>query len=185
MIFYTSDLHFGHQNVIRFDNRPFDTVSEMDYTLIRLWNSRVREEDTVYIVGDFAYRNERPAEWYLRQLPGKKHLIVGNHDSKLFENPVAVSYFESIEKMAHVMDGKTPICLCHFPICEWNGYWKGHLHIYGHIHNRRGDTFQIMKGREGALNAGCMINHYMPVPLNELIKNNQEFGSQTVSNLRC
>ena len=46
MIFYTSDLHFGHENVIRFDNRPFRSVSEMDYTLIHLWNSRVQPDDT-------------------------------------------------------------------------------------------------------------------------------------------
>ncbi|MCI8661051.1 MAG: hydrolase [Lachnospiraceae bacterium] len=179
MIFYISDLHFGHQNVIRFDKRPFETISQMDYTLIQLWNSRVRNEDTVYIVGDFAYRNEKPEEWYLRQLQGKKHLLVGNHDNKLLSNPAAVSYFESIEKMTHVTDGKHQICLCHFPICEWNGYRKGHLHIYGHIHNRREDTFQIMCKRKGAFNAGCMINAYMPVPLDELIRNNQEFGRDT------
>lgn len=175
MIFYTSDLHFGHENVIRFDNRPFRSVSEMDYTLIHLWNSRVQPDDTVYIVGDFAYRNTRPAEWYLQQLQGKKHLLIGNHDQALLEDSAAVSYFESIEKMCHVTDGKEQACLCHFPICEWNGYRKGHLHIYGHIHNRKDDTFQIMRTRTGAFNAGCMINHYMPAPLHELIKNNQRF----------
>lgn len=125
MIFYTSDLHFGHENVIRFDNRPFRSVSEMDYTLIHLWNSRVQPDDTVYIVGDFAYRNTRPAEWYLQQLQGKKHLLIGNHDQALLDNSAAVSYFESIEKMCHVTDGKNQICLCHFPICEWNGYRRG------------------------------------------------------------
>ena len=175
MIFYTSDLHFGHENVIRFDNRPFRSVSEMDYTLIHLWNSRVQPDDTVYIVGDFAYRNTRPAEWYLQQLQGKTQLLYGNHDQALLDNSAAVSYFESIEKMCHVTDGKNQICLCHFPICEWNGYRKGHLHIYGHIHNRKDDTFQIMCDRTGALNAGCMLNHYMPVTLAELIKNNQAF----------
>lgn len=175
MILYTSDLHFGHENVIRFDNRPFRSVSEMDYTLIHLWNSRVQKDDIVYIVGDFAYRNARPAEWYLQQLQGKKHLLIGNHDQNLLNSPTAVRYFESIEKMCHVTDGQHQICLCHFPICEWNGYRKGHLHIYGHIHNRKDDTFQIMRSRTNALNAGCMINHYMPVTLNELIKNNQEF----------
>ena len=175
MILYTSDLHFGHENVIRFDNRPFRSASEMDHTLIHLWNSRVQKDDTVYILGDFAYRNARPAEWYLQQLQGKKHLLIGNHDQHLLDNSAAVSYFESIEKMRHVTDGQKHICLCHFPICEWNGYRKGHLHIYGHIHNRKDDTFQIMRSRTGALNAGCMINHYMPVTLNELIRNNQKF----------
>lgn len=175
MILYTSDLHFGHENVLHFDKRPFNTVSEMDHALIQLWNSRVQKEDAVYIIGDFAYRNARPPEWYLRQLQGKKHLLIGNHDLNLLNNHAALGYFESVEKMSYITDGKNHICLCHFPICEWNGYRKGHLHIYGHIHNRKEDTFQIMRNRPGALNAGCMINHYMPVSLNELIKNNEAF----------
>ncbi len=175
MILYTSDLHFGHENVIRFDKRPFRTVSEMDHILIQLWNSRVQKDDIVYILGDFAYRNERPPAWYLRQLPGKKHLLIGNHDHALLKDSSAVSYFESIEKMSRITDGNHHLCLCHFPICEWNGYRKGHLHIYGHIHNRKEDTFQIMRSRTNAFNAGCMINHYMPVPLDELMKNNLDF----------
>lgn len=176
MILYTSDLHFGHQNVIGFDRRPFRTISEMDYTLIRLWNSRVQRDDEVYIIGDFAYRNEKPPEWYLRQLKGKKHLIIGNHDGQLLASAAAVSCFESIEKMAHITDNGHHICLCHYPICEWNGYYKNHFHIYGHIHNRKNDTYQIMKTRPGSFNAGCMINSYMPVTLQELEKNNQMFS---------
>ena len=60
MIYYISDLHFGHRNVIGMDGRPFETIEEMDATLIRLWNERVTEGDDVYIVGDFAYRNNIP-----------------------------------------------------------------------------------------------------------------------------
>lgn len=70
MIYYISDLHFGHQNVIGMDGRPFETIEEMDETLIRLWNERVTDDDDVYIVGDFAYHNNYTATWYLRQLKG-------------------------------------------------------------------------------------------------------------------
>lgn len=86
MILYTADLHFGHRSAIEFDNRPFADVEEMDHTLIELWNRKVSREDDVYIVGDFACRNEREEEWYLRQLKGRKYLIVGNHDKKLLGN---------------------------------------------------------------------------------------------------
>lgn len=81
---YIADLHFGHQSVINFDNRPFDNVKEMDRVLIDSWNRRVTKEDQVYIVGDFAYRNEKTFSWYLKRLAGEKHLIVGNHDKKLY-----------------------------------------------------------------------------------------------------
>jgi calcineurin-like phosphoesterase family protein len=175
MNLFTSDLHFGHSNVIKFDQRPFENVDEMDHALIELWNSRVQPEDNIYIVGDFCYRNTHPEEWYLQQLKGHKHLVIGNHDAKLLKNAAAMEYFESVDKMMHVVEEGRHICLCHFPIIEWHGYYKGHWHIYGHIHSRKSDTYTFMKTRERALNAGCMINNYMLVSFNELIENNRRF----------
>lgn len=55
MILYTADLHFGHENVIHFDDRPFENVESMDRAMIQLWNGRVNKDDHVYILGDFAY----------------------------------------------------------------------------------------------------------------------------------
>lgn len=175
MKLYISDIHFGHKNVIDFDKRPFQDVNEMDAQLIVNWNQKVNKEDHIYIIGDFAFRNEKLEEWYLSQLNGHKHLVIGNHDGKLLQNSVAMEYFETVDKMVHVADGGRHICLCHFPICEWNGYHKGHWHIYGHIHGRREDTYQIMKTREKALNAGCVINEYVPVSFEELMENNRRF----------
>lgn len=80
MIYYTSDLHLGHANVIRHCDRPFADADEMDAALINNWNAKVHRNDTVYIVGDFLFRAKRPAEGYLSSLKGKKHLIIGNHD---------------------------------------------------------------------------------------------------------
>ena len=80
MNLYISDLHFGHSNVLNFDHRPFADRDEMDRVMISLWNSRVSADDHVYIVGDFCYRSGNTADWYLRQLKGHKHLVIGNHD---------------------------------------------------------------------------------------------------------
>lgn len=173
MFLYTADLHFGHRSVIDFDHRPFGDIEEMDDVLIKLWNRRVKETAHVYIIGDFAYRNEKREEWYLRQLKGHKHLIIGNHEKKMLENPVAMQYFESVDKMLHVTDNGVQICLCHYPLAEWYGYYKGHAHIYGHIHNQCNETWRFMRTRKNALNAGCMINSYSPVSLQELIRNNE------------
>lgn len=173
MNLYISDLHFGHRSVINFDNRPFFDVDEMDRVLIYLWNSRVQKDDDVYIVGDFAYRNEKPEEWYLQNLKGRKHLIIGNHDNKLLANDKAMGCFESVDKMMHVTDNGNHICVCHYPIAEWNGFFKGHWHIYGHIHNKRDGVFEYMKTFDKALNAACVINNYTPASLNELIRNNE------------
>lgn len=170
MNLYTADLHFGHRSVIGFDHRPFEDVDTMDNMLIYLWNNRVSKDDHVYIVGDFACRNEKGEEWYLRQLIGHKHLIIGNHDGKLLKNDIAMGYFDSVEKMMHVSDNGVQICLCHFPIAEWNGYYKGHVHIYGHIHNKKDETWEFMKTRKNAYNAGCMLYGYTPASLNEIVR---------------
>ena len=175
MNLYISDLHFGHANAVLFDHRPFADVDEMDRVMIKWWNSRVSPEDNVYILGDFCYRNSNPAEWYLRQLRGHKHLVIGNHDEATLKNEKAMAYFESVDKMMHVSDNGQQICLCHFPIAEWNGYYKGHWHIYGHIHNKREETYEIMRKKERALNAAACLNNYTPVSMNELIRNNEAY----------
>ena len=180
MNFYISDLHFGHRNEIDFDHRPFMDRDEMDHCLIKLWNGRVQDDDTVYIVGDLCYRNDHPAEWYLRQLRGHKFLILGNHDHPILENPKALHYLEGVEKMMRIQDDDQKICLCHFPIAEWNGYYKGVWHVYGHIHNRISDTSKFMMTREHALNAGCMINNYTPASFNELVRNNEDFKKKVL-----
>ena len=176
--FYISDLHFGHEQVIEHDKRPFSGTEEMDLAMVNLWNSRVSDGDHVYIVGDFCFRSENPADGYLTKLKGRKYLIIGNHDKKTLKNEKAVQYFESVEKMMHVSDGRHQICLCHFPIAEWNGFKKGHWHIYGHIHARLDDTYYFMKNRERALNAAACINGYMPVSMDELIRNNNKFRKE-------
>lgn len=176
MNFYIADTHFGHSSALNFDHRPFQNVAEMDRVLIENWNARVTDSDDIYIVGDFAYKNEKPTEWYLTRLKGQKHLIIGNHDNRLLENPTALSFFASVHQILYITDEmgqeNYQICLCHFPIAEWNGFNKGDLHIYGHIHSDRGETYRFMRTKR-AYNAGCMINNYMPVTLSELITNNK------------
>lgn len=115
---------------------------------------------------------------YLQQLRGHKHLVIGNHDKATLSNEKAMAYFESVDKMMHVSDNGHQICLCHFPIAEWNGYYKGHWHIYGHIHNKKDETYEFMRTKERALNAAACINQYTPVSLNELKRNNAAFQQE-------
>ena len=175
MNLYISDLHFGHKNVIGFDHRPFFDVEEMDKVLIQLWNERVSKDDEVYIIGDFCYRSGKSPDWYLRQLKGHKHLIIGNHDLATLQCENAQKYLESIEKMMHVTDGDKEICLCHYPLAEWYKSRHGSWHIYGHIHGAKDETYEFMKSRNNALNAAACINNYTPASFNELVRNNEIF----------
>lgn len=175
VIYYTADLHFGHKNVIRFDSRPFIDVDEMDRYIIDMWNLRVKDDDHVYIVGDVSLNNSLPVEKYLGQLKGHKHLIRGNHDGKLLKNQKAMEFFESVDDILEISDEGRRICICHYPMAEWPGYYRGAWHIYGHIHNNKNEAYYIMKDKEKALNAGCCINNYMPVTFEELVTNNKHF----------
>lgn len=178
MILYTADIHFGHSNVIKFDNRPFANREEMDNEIICRWNKRVSSEDHVYILGDFCYRSDKAPDYYLKKLKGHKHLIIGNHDSELMQNEVAVSLLDSIEQIMVIKDEDKKICLCHYPMAEWYGYYKGYYHIYGHIHGRKNEAYDFFREKDHALNAGCMLNYYVPVSFNELLINNQIFKQQ-------
>ena len=77
MNYFTSDLHLGHRNIIRLCNRPFATIEEMDETLIRNWNAKVTNGDTVYILGDLLFRNEKPAvtSSWLRSALGRTAIL--------------------------------------------------------------------------------------------------------------
>lgn len=83
MIYFTSDLHFGHANVIPYCNRPFASLDEMHTYLINLWNKTVKPEDTVYVLGDFGI-NPKYSTIFRPMLLGKHHLILGNHDNQSF-----------------------------------------------------------------------------------------------------
>lgn len=83
--------------------------------------------------------------------------------------------FASVEKMAYITNQGRTVSLCHFPIAEWNGKRRGGYHVFGHLHIRRDEVYHFMSRYDRAVNAGCMINGYRPVTLDELIENNHPF----------
>ena len=175
MNLYIADTHFGHTNILHHDSRPFKDVEEMWKVMKNNWNSKVKDTDDVWIIGDFCFRSGKNPEYYLKELKGKKHLIIGNHDTELLKDKKALMYFESVDDYKKIHDYGRTIILCHYPMAEWDGFFRGTVHIYGHIHNNMNDAYNIMKKMENALNAGCMINNYTPVTLDELIENNKVY----------
>ena len=146
MNYYIADMHLGHANILRLSNRPFKNVEEMDKNLIENWNNVVKETDDVYIVGDLIYKSQKGYEDYLSKLNGRKHLIVGNHDIKMLKNQDIINkYFVSVNDILTVNDGKYTIILCHYPLAEWNGFFRNTYHFFGHIHNNKNETFYIME----------------------------------------
>ena len=175
-IYFTSDTHFGHENVISFSNRPFENLEEMEKVLIENWNARVRPNDDIYIIGDFAWRAKHDHIInVLKRLNGQKHLILGNHDRKYLDFDDFRASFVEIEKQLEVfVENRQRLVLCHYPMAEWHQYHRGIYHIHGHLHNRKDEAFLYLKDKN-ALNAGVDINNFMPVTFEELIVNNKIF----------
>lgn len=130
-VLFTSDTHFGHANIIRYSNRPFASVEDMDEVLIRNWNARVRPDDEIWHLGDLTFRDDKGAGALLRRLNGRKHLVWGNHDSQRVR---ALKEWESSQPYAELaLDGRK-IVLLHYGLRVWNKSHHGALHFYGHSH---------------------------------------------------
>ena len=172
MLYYISDLHFGHANIIKLCNRPFADVSDMNETLIARWNGKVTGSDTVYIVGDLFFRMADDPAAVLSRLKGKKHLIVGNHDKTWLPRVDAAKYFKSVQPILTFAAPEGKITLCHYPmLC-----FEGRYHIYGHIHANRTDPFfPLLASTDNAFNASAEVNGYAPVTFGELVRNNERF----------
>lgn len=128
---FTADTHFGHANIIRYCNRPFTSVGEMDGAIVAAWNAVVRPDDDVWHLGDFAFRNARDASSYLRRLQGRIHLIWGNHDSEEVRH---LPGWASSQPMAEIVVESTRLVLLHYGMRVWPRSHHGALHFYGHSH---------------------------------------------------
>ena len=145
MKFYISGLHFGHQNVLAFEHRPFKTVEEMTEAYIKTWNKKVQKGDCVYILGDFSFYKGKETTDILKKLNGQKYLIRGNHDERFLDDKnFDTSQFVWIKDYECIKDDEDYIVLFHYPIQVWNRQHYGALHFYGHVHSNTG-TFHPMK----------------------------------------
>lgn len=177
MNFYISDNHFGHFNIIRYDNRPFDSVAKMDEVMIDRWNEVVGDEDTVYILGDFSRHNEQKTFEILNSLAGRKVLIKGNHDKI---SPKIAKCFVKVCDYLEITDNKTRVVMSHYPMPFWNGQFRNSVHLYGHVHNSHQWNYCKSIQRElrqlqdipmRMFNVGCMMEYidYTPRTLQEIL----------------
>lgn len=181
-IFFTSDLHFGHPNIINHDNRPFASVEEMDKEMIARWNAKVRPTDLVYILGDFMWktRNGSAAE-LVQQLNGEKILVRGNHDqfiTKKGTENLFVKVADYLDIDVQLENGKTKtLILSHYFIPFYNKHARGAIHLHGHSHVSQEAIDEELMAKEihakgyqhKSYNVGCMYWGYAPVTLNEIL----------------
>ena len=135
-IWFTSDTHFGHRNILSFcpNTRHGTTPDEMDRILIENWQRDVADTDDVYMLGDIFFCDSKRARDIMRQLPGRKHLIYGNHDKVIRSDHQLQAQFASINDYLELTIGNRFITLFHYPMLEWLGMNRGSYALFGHVH---------------------------------------------------
>ena len=167
MIWFTEGHHFSHANIIRYCNRPFSSVEEMDEEMIARWNSRVNKNEVVYHLGDFTLGDD--ANKYVRRLNGEIRFVTVpfHHDARWLEH---WAFFEKIPAMLAIKHGNEIIIMCHYPIAVWDRKHHGSWHLYGHIHNK---DF-ILPGF--AMNVGVDFHDFYPVSYDEVKQHMVDLG---------
>lgn len=184
--YFISDLHFGHHNILTFDQRQFQNTDEMEREIVRRWNERVTKQDTVYILGDFCWSADEK-EWVrlLDMLNGSKVLIRGNHDLKNPSN-LLKRQFADIKDYKEITSGQKHIIMSHYPILLYkSAYNPDCIMLCGHVHTTRENDF-LVKWREelrsskkhqgdncgNVFNVGCMLPYmdYTPRTLDEILE---------------
>ena len=171
MIYFTSDPHFGHSNIIRYVNRPFRSVEEMDEILINNFNNVVDKNDTLYILGDFTMGGSyTKCMKYRKQLNCKHiHLIYGNHD-KHFLQGGKESPYETERDYFELKYNGTRFCLSHYPFISWHGREQGAIMLHGHIHSKRRSNEINQCQQVHRFDVGVDANDYKPVSIDDILK---------------
>ena len=133
-MWFTSDTHFWHENILRFCNRPFANASEMNEVLIRNWNETVPEDGIVFHLGDFAFGGAKEWNEILNRLNGKIYLILGNHDMKQVKQGF-MKRFEFVTQQMTIRVGGQTIILNHNPFLTYGGCYRNTWQIFGHVHS--------------------------------------------------
>ena len=195
-IFYIADMHFGHKNILKYDKRPFADTEQMDEEIIRRWNERVCDDDTVYVLGDAFFKGEERSIEIMKRLNGHKRLIRGNHDRN---NGKLLKLWESVSEYEEIKDGGHLVVLSHYPMMFYNHQHDGAVMLYGHVHDTLDEQlieeFQRMTRNavktlsDGSyvripcqmLNCFCMYSDYTPWTLSEWVAFWEERWNNTLS----
>ena len=166
-IFFTSDHHFGHENIIKYCNRPFKDVQEMNDVLIERWNQKVGKKDEVYHLGDVGLTYKENLANILDALNGKKYLIVGNHEKTALQNrhkfQWVKEYYELKVRDKDGQGGYQRIMLFHYAMRTWRGEGRGNWHLYGHSHGNLPDLEDKL-----AFDIGVDCHDFYPLSYDEV-----------------
>lgn len=171
-IWFTSDTHFYHKNIIKFSNRPWNTVEEMNTALINNWNEVVKPNDIVFHLGDFAFASNGKWKELINKLNGNIYLIFGNHDESRNPGKYVLSLFKGVYNQLLIKIDDRKVYLNHYPFLCYAGTYIGKdyntIQLFGHVHSNKENTPGKDKDRLKYLfptqyDVGVDNNNYYPV----------------------
>lgn len=177
MNFFTSDTHFGSEDTLKRENRPFKNSQEFDNYVIDLWNNQSNKQDTIYHLGDFLnYNSNDKSSWkqtlnYAKKLKAKVVLIIGNNEQRVIENHFNSDFesfkryclelgFEDVKNDCEIVMNEQKFYLNHYPRNHKNDF----INLFGHVHRATG----IWKPY--GLNVGCDLNHFFLYSQNDIFR---------------
>ena len=190
-IFFTSDQHFGHEHIIKFCDRPFEHVDELNEKMVENWNKVVPSDGLVYHLGDFAWGGYQVWKKFRERLNGDIILIKGNHDLKNL-TPTAHELFKHVVFQMRVEIEGRRVWLNHFPLLCYSGTYRdfngfeynlfGHVHLSNHASRNNGkDTDRCLNNLfQTQYDVGVDFNEFTPISWYEVnekilaqVKNNE------------
>jgi calcineurin-like phosphoesterase family protein len=196
---FTADHHFGHKNIIKYCNRPFSDVEEMDKQLIGEWNDVVKDGDVVWHLGDFTLYHMADLESYAGQLNGSMNILPGNHDWRWmqyvptnrrqeYQLCTMASYSRLatlVSPIVRIPQKDSSIILCHYAMRVWHKSHFNSYQLYGHSHGMLKPVGKQMD--VGVDNIYKLYGKYRPISITEVVNhmssrpNNENFINPTLS----
>jgi len=173
-IFVTSDTHFSHFNIIKYCNRPFNNIQEMNEILIKNWNECISNSDLVFHLGDFQMINDYNILYkHLSRLNGDKVLLLGNHDYMTIEQYLNAGFIDVQQRWEGIINNNRFV-MSHYQMMTWNWSHKGSINLYGHEHDRQQkipnhEIYNKLHISEKKFNVCVDANNYKPVNINIII----------------
>ncbi|MBD3190523.1 MAG: phosphoesterase [Candidatus Heimdallarchaeota archaeon] len=133
MIWFSADCHLSHKNIIKYCNRPFKDVDEMDKTILNNFKRTIRPKDTLYFLGDLTFNKNAAYLFFAALTDVEIHFILGNHDSSKIRK-IAEEYCQSVSRLKEIKIKGISITLCHYAMRVWNASHYNSWQLYGHSH---------------------------------------------------
>lgn len=162
MHWFSADPHYGHDRIIHLSHRPFTDASAMNARMLAECRDRIQPDDDLWILGDFiggrtTDAKRRDIRTIYHALPGRKHLVRGNHDAEW----VCDLPWDSVADTADILVDGRRVFMSHYPMLTWPGARRGGLQLFGHVHAG-------WQGSSNSVNVGVDVWCFRPVTLAEI-----------------